>query len=90
MDTCRQLTREGRAVVMSTHVISSLDRLDLLIVLNKGLLQYIGPATEAASYFGVPQLLQIYKLLLPDAAASGASRFAATHYYSKYVGSRLP
>ncbi len=89
MDTCKKLTQSSKAVVMSTHVIQSLDRLDLLIVLLKGVIQYVGPASQASTYFGVQHLHQIYKLLSNTQPLEGWSRFQQTPYFTEYIQKRL-
>jgi ABC-type multidrug transport system ATPase subunit len=89
MDTCKKLTQKSKAVVMSTHVIQSLDRLDLLIVLLKGVIQYVGPASQASTYFGVQHLHQIYKLLSNTQPLEGWGRFQQTAYFGDYIAKRL-
>jgi ABC transport system ATP-binding/permease protein len=88
MDNCKALARAGRTLVMSTHVMQSLDTLDLVIVLQQGYLQYLGPPAEALGYFGVKDLTRIYKLLAAQTPQAGAQKFQNAPAFQQYVRAR--
>jgi ABC-type multidrug transport system ATPase subunit len=88
MASCRGLCQQGRTLVMSTHVMQSVDTLDLVVVLQKGHLIYLGPPTQAPAYFGVATLMQIYKHLAQQDPLQGMQRFAASPLYATYVAGR--
>lgn len=90
MSSCRGLCQGGRTLIMSTHVMQSLDTLDLVVVLQKGHLIYFGPPQQALSYFGVTSLTQIYKVLGQQDPAQGMQKFAAHPLYATYVAGRTP
>lgn len=87
MSNCKGLCREGRTLLMSTHVMQSLACLDLIVVLQKGHLIFFGPPAQAAPYFGVPSLPEIYKQLSADPEAA-TRRFAASPLFATYVAGR--
>ena len=88
MLSCRGLCQGGRTLVMSTHVMQSVESLDLVVVLQKGHLIYFGPPGQAAAYFGVPTLMQIYKSLAQQDPLQGMQRFAASPLHATYVAGR--
>jgi ABC transport system ATP-binding/permease protein len=89
MENCRALARAGRTLVMSTHVMQSLELLDLVLVLQQGHVVFLGPPREALGYFQVPDLTKIYKLLAQQDAGGAQQRFAATPYFQRYITGRL-
>lgn len=89
MENCRGLSRGGRTLVMSTHVMQSLDMLDLVLVLQQGHLIFFGPPAAALQYFQVPDLTKIYKALSQQNPAGAQQRFQATPYFQQYVTGRL-
>ncbi len=91
MDLCRQLARQNRTVLMTTHVMQSLDRLDLVVVMCAGRLVYFGPPAQVAGFFGVAHLNDIYRQLSAAAAEGLASRYAGSSLAQQYVqGRQLP
>lgn len=89
MTNCRALAQGGRTLVMSTHVMQSLDVLDLILVLQKGYLIFLGPPAAATGYFGVSHLTQVYKHLAGQDPAAAAQRFAGSGYFAQYVKGRV-
>ncbi len=61
--TFRELASGDRAVVVTTHIMSSLDVLDRVCVLNKGKRCYFGPVDELKSFFEVDDFTRIYDRL---------------------------
>lgn len=88
MESCQQLARQGRTVLMSTHVMQSLERLDLVLILQKGYLVFLGKPEEALSFFGVQQLTQIYRPLAQQDPAQAHQRYRASAYFQSYVEAR--
>ena len=89
MDLCRELARSGKTVIMSTHVMQSLDRIDLIVIMLTGWLQWVGPPAAANAYFGVQHLHQIYKLLGGVKGPEGWQRYRSSAYFTQYVAARL-
>lgn len=90
MNNCQKLCRGGRTLLMSTHVMQSLDALDLVVVLLKGHLIFLGPPQQGLSYFQVPTLSMIYKQLSQQDPLAAQQRFAASSLYATYVAGRVP
>jgi len=88
MASCQKLCRGGRTLLMSTHVMQSLDCLDLVLVLLKGYLIFLGPPQQGLSYFQVPSLTMIYKQLSQQDPLQAQQRFAASPLYQTYVAGR--
>ena len=62
-ETLKNLADQGRAVVVTTHIMSSLDLLDRVCVLDDGKLCYFGPVEELKEFFDVQDFIQIYARL---------------------------
>lgn len=88
MESCQRLAQGGRTLLMSTHVMQSLDVLDLVLVLQQGYLVFLGRPQEALAYFGVHTLTQIYKPLLQQDPASASQRYSGSPYFANYVTAR--
>ena len=88
MDSCKKLCQGGRTLLMSTHVMQSLDCLDLVLVLLKGHLIFLGPPQQGLSYFQVPSLSMIFKQLAQQDPLQAQQRFAATSLYQTYIAGR--
>lgn len=87
MELFRTLADGGRTVVLTTHVLQSLHRLDLVGVMAAGRLAYYGPPGEMLAFFGVAEAREIYARLAQGDTL--ANRFEASVYHRKYVLDRL-
>src|SRR5208283_3057245 len=59
----RTLADEGKSIICITHNIDNVDRCHLAALLVRGRLAYFGPPSEAAAYFGVGKLGEVYDRL---------------------------
>lgn len=59
----QKLTDDGSTVILTTHVMTSLDLLDKVCVLCQGNLCYMGPVGSLKEYFQVDDYAQIYTRL---------------------------
>lgn len=75
----RQLTRRGVTVVLTTHEPAAIDRCDQVVFLTRnGHLAFAGPPAQARRYFGVDDLVEVYRrLATEDTPRAWADRFAA-------------
>ncbi len=90
MELFRDLARGGRTVLVTTHVMASLDLLDLVAVMCGGQIAFFGPPREALGFFGVRELSEIYPQLTPSAAETLAGKYRLTPWFSKLITERLP
>ena len=84
MKLCSRLSKEGRLVVMTTHILESIEFFDRLMILCKGELAFFGTPDEAMDYFDVKDPHHIYPLLAKKTADKFASKYKATLLYRKY------
>jgi ABC-type multidrug transport system ATPase subunit len=89
MDLCRDLARSSRTVIMSTHVMQSLDRLDSVVIMLTGWIQWIGPPLLAQTYFGVAHLHDVYKALAKQDPKAGWEKYRNSQYYNQFVAARM-
>lgn len=75
METFRALADADHLVVVTTHIMSSLELFDRLVVLSGGRLAYNGPGDRLKQYFGVQDYTMIYERLLQQAPADWAARW---------------
>lgn len=62
-ETFKKMTEDKSAVIVTTHIMSSLSIYDRLSVIVKGRLAYFGPPDELKPYFGVDDFGDIYTRL---------------------------
>ena len=81
----RQLTRRGVTVVLTTHEPTTIDRCDQVVFLTKqGHLAFAGTPAQARRYFGVDDLVEVYRRLASeDTPRAWAERFAAWRQSAK-------
>lgn len=89
MQSCQHLARGGRTLLMSTHVMQTLELMDLVVVLVKGHLVFLGAPQEATGYFGVPHLSQMYKVLSQLDPVTAAERYRASPQFQRCIASRM-
>ena len=89
MQLFRRLTGPDRLTLVTTHVLASLDVVDVVLIVSAGFLVYVGPPSEAPSFFGVADLPSIYKRLAKDPPREWANKLLASPLHQAYVGERL-
>jgi ABC-type multidrug transport system ATPase subunit len=63
MHTLRELARGERSVVVTTHIMETMDVVDLLVVVYRGHLAYAGPPALALPFFHADGFRQIFEQL---------------------------
>jgi ABC transport system ATP-binding/permease protein len=63
MKLCARLAKEGRLVVMTTHILESIELFDRLLFLVEGQTAFFGEPKEALEFFNVADMHHIYPLL---------------------------
>jgi ABC-type multidrug transport system ATPase subunit len=63
MLTLRELARGERTVVVTTHIMETLDAVDLLVVVHRGHLAFAGPPALALPFFRADGYRQIFEQL---------------------------
>lgn len=89
MGLFRRLTGPERLTVVTTHVLASLEQVDVAVMLAKGRLVFVGPPRAAPGFFEVEDLPAVYRLLSSADAAGWARRFEGSLLYREYVLDRL-
>ena len=78
-----------KTVICVTHTLENIDVCNLIVLLHQGQLVYFGPPAEAAPYFGISRLSEVYELLESRDAREWADRYKASPAYQRYVVQRL-
>lgn len=87
MKLCARLAKEGRLVVMTTHILESIDLFDRLLVLVAGRTAFFGHPQEALAFFGVSDMNHIYPLLAQKEATRFPEKFKSSLLYRKHLKS---
>jgi ABC-type multidrug transport system ATPase subunit len=85
----QSLAKQGRAVLVTTHVMESLQALDLVLVMMTGQLIFFGPPQEVLAYFQVTSFPAIYAKLEGTSPTEWRNRYRSTPCFKKYVLERL-
>lgn len=84
-----ELAADQKTVICVTHTLENIDVCHKIILLHKGRLVYFGPTAEAATYFGVQRLSDVYELLESGHETLWADKFRLSMHYQTYVIDRL-
>ena len=83
------LAADGKTVICVTHSLENVGVCHLVALLHQGFLVYFGPPGEAAAYFGVDRLSEVYERLEGEDARAWGDRFRQSEHYRRYVQARL-
>lgn len=89
MTLFRSLSREGLTVLVTTHVMSSVDKFDLIAIVYKGNLIYYGPPGSALVFFSVENFHEIYTKIEENEPIRWANLYRRTIFYQQYIELRL-
>ena len=81
----RRLADQGRTLVLTTHVMESIDVLDRVAILYAGQLVYYGPPDRALKHFGAARATELYDRLEEDTPDAWVERFRASDLYQPVV-----
>ncbi|MEE2903261.1 MAG: ABC transporter ATP-binding protein [Myxococcota bacterium] len=89
MKLFRDLTTPQRITLVTTHVLTTLDCVDLVVFMCEGRVLFVGPPKHAATHFEVDHLLSIYKVLTSDRLEEHLQRFEESSVCREFVSERL-
>ena len=82
------LAADGKTVICVTHTLENVGHCHLVALLHHGFLVYYGPPQEAAAYFGVQRLSEVYERLETQEARTWGERFRQSAHYRRFVAAR--
>jgi len=89
MKMFRNLTTSQRITVVTTHVLTTLDCVDVVVFMCEGRVLFVGPPQYAAGHFEVDHLLSIYKVLTSERLEEHLQRFEESSVCKEFVSERL-
>ncbi|HEX5505151.1 MAG TPA: ATP-binding cassette domain-containing protein [Thermomicrobiales bacterium] len=91
MHLFRDLSRQGRTVLVITHATQNISTCDKVIFLARGgRLAFYGKPQEALEHFGVSDFTGIYRRLENEASpAEWAQRYMQTQHFRRYIVEQL-
>ncbi len=90
MQTMGTLARSGKTVVLTTHIMESMDDVDILAVVCGGYLAFAGPTAAALEFFRVGELRALFATLSRLPAGTWSDRFERIRPQLPEPGPRLP
>lgn len=81
----RKMADDGAIVVVTTHIMTSLDLYDRLAVIVAGRLAFLGPPDEAKPYFEVDDFTEIYARLDTKRATQWHQKFQGSPQKARYT-----
>lgn len=81
MTLFRRLADQGRTLILTTHVMESIELLDRVAVMHGGRLVYYGPPDQALKHFGAPRATLLYDKLEEATPEVWRERFEASDLY---------
>ncbi len=88
MQLFAQLAADGKTVVCVTHSLENIESCHLVALLHRGCLVYYGPPQQAATYFQVERLSDVYETLEGQDAKHWEARFRQSVLYQQYIAAR--
>ncbi len=85
----RQLADEGRSIVCITHNVDNVDLCNLVLILLRGRLVFLGPPSEGRAFFRVGRLSDVYDRLEEKAPEEWAKEFAASSLHQEFITHRM-
>ncbi|MBY0230184.1 MAG: ATP-binding cassette domain-containing protein, partial [Gemmataceae bacterium] len=85
----RGLADEGRSMVCITHNVDNVEQCHLALILAKGKLLYYGPPKEAARWFKVPRLSDVYDRIAERPPELWEQEFRQSDLFREFVADRL-
>jgi ABC transport system ATP-binding/permease protein len=90
VESMRDLTKDGRTVIMVTHDLEYLDKCDrVLVLLPGGKMAFYGPSDEGLRYFGKTRWVDVYRAFRSKPERDWAGDFRRSSCYQQYVASGL-
>jgi ABC-type multidrug transport system ATPase subunit len=90
VDSMKELTRDGRTIIMVTHDLEYLDLCDRVLVLKPGgQMVFYGPSDEGLRYFGKSRWVEVYRALRTEPERDWAGEFEQSSCYLQYVAMGL-
>ncbi len=89
MELFRSMADGGRCVVLSTHLMDSVELLTAVMILFRGRMVYYGPPKDALDYFGVGEYAPIYRRLEDLSPEEWQKRYLASSLCRESLKKRL-
>ncbi len=83
------LADEGRAIIITTHLMQNIELFDTLIFLHKGRLIYFGPSSEIKSYFNVSDMIDLFERVLSMDPVQLSADYASSPISRSFLQPRM-
>ncbi len=82
----KELAKQGKTVVVTTHLMENIDLFDKLVVLVRGQLAFYGTPAEARAHFRIPDIRDLYGALGTATPDEWRGRYVESDIYGRRVG----
>lgn len=76
----RALAQDGTSVIVTTHAMASVELLDIVVLLQAGMLVYMGPPEKMLGFFDSKSYEGVYKILAKSEPGEWARRFQSSEF----------
>ncbi len=85
----KNLTKDGRTIFVSTHLMQNINLFDLIIFIHKGHMVYFGPVNYIKDYFQVNDYVDIFEKVSKNTPEALASIFLKSGIYNSFLLKRI-
>lgn len=84
-EALHKLTQDGSIVIVTTHIMTSLDLLHKICVLHEGRLVFFGAPSDLKPFFEVEDFIEIYSKLQQHPASEWRDRYQRSPLSARYL-----
>ena len=83
------LADENRLIVLTTHLMQTVNLFDVIIFIHKGYMIYFGPSEEIIGYFRVNDMIELFEKVLSMDPKQLRDKFLRSSVYRSFLAPRI-
>lgn len=84
-----KLANKERLIIMTTHLMQTIDAFDVLVFIHKGSMIYCGPSKSIKGFFKVRDMVGLFEKVNAADPKELANRYLSSAIYHKFLSPRL-
>jgi len=89
MRVLASLANENRLIVLTTHLMQTVNMFDILIFIHKGNMIYFGPSEEITKYFNVSDMIELFEKVMRKDPLKLRKKFMMSSMNRDFLARRL-
>ncbi|MDP7035584.1 MAG: ATP-binding cassette domain-containing protein [Planctomycetota bacterium] len=81
----QDLSRQGKTILLTTHIMENIDLFDKVLVVVEGHLAYFGPPKKLREHFDIGDIRDLYTRLAEHPAQEWGQRYASTSDHQDFL-----